>query len=235
MILGIIPARSGSKSIKDKNIKPLGGKPLMAHTILTGLKCSLIDKLIVSTDSQKYAEIAKSFGAEVPFIRPKELATDEATTESVLKHALETIEKKAQETIDVVVLMDLTSPFRKVKDVEECIEGLEKPETESVVTVCEVDHSPYFVMGIINQKGYFDYPLVKPEKPVFRRQDAPKVFRLNAAVYAIKRELVLKEDRFTNKTRVVEMPILRSSHIDSPEDLLYAEFLLKEGYVQFDY
>jgi len=234
MILGVIPARSGSKSVKDKNIKSLGGKPLMAHTILTGLKCKLIDKLIVSTDSQKYSEIAKSFGAEVPFLRPKELASDETSTESVLKHAMETLESKG-EKIETVVLLDLTSPFRSVKDIEKCIKNLNMPETESVVTVCQVDHNPFFVMGTVNQQGYFDYPLIKPKEKIFRRQDAPKVYRLNAAVYAIKKELVMREKRFTEKTRAIEMPIVRSSHIDSPEDFLYAEFLLKEGLVKFDY
>lgn len=235
MILGVIPARSGSISVKDKNIKPLGGEPLMAHTILTGLKCKLIDKLIVSTDSQEYAKIAESFGADVPFIRPEELATDTATTESVLKHALETIEIKTKRQVEIVVLLDPTSPFRTVEDINKCIQGLEKPETESVVTVCEVDHNPYFVMGTVNQDDYFDYPLIKLEKPIYRRQDAPRVYRLNAAVYAIKRELILREERFTNKTRVVEMPIIRSSHIDTLEDFLLAEFLIKEEYVKFDY
>jgi len=234
MILGVIPARSRSKLVKDKNIKPLGGKPLMAHTILTGLKCKLIDKLIVSTDSQKYADIAKEYGAEVPFIRPESLATDGASTESVLKHAVEMIEKK-ESKVETVVLLDVTSPFRLASDIEKCVKLLKKPGTESVVTVCEVDHNPFFVMGTVNQQGYFDYPLIKPKEKIFRRQDAPKVYRLNAAVYAIKRKLVLKEERFTNKTRVVEMSIIRSSHIDSQEDFLYAEFLLKEDLVKFDY
>jgi len=152
----------------------------------------------------------------------------------VLKHAVEMMERKG-EKVETVVLLDATSPFRLVSDIEQCIGLLKKPETGSVVTVCEVDHNPYFVMGTINQEGYFDYPLIKPEKPIYRRQDAPKVYRLNAAVYAISKEFVMKKTRFTEKTRVVEMPILRSSHIDSEEDFLYAEFLLKVGLVKFDY
>ena len=151
--------------------------------------------------------------------------------EPVLKHALETIEKQGKK-VDTLVLLDPTSPFRLISDITACLELLKQPETESVVTVCEVDHNPYFVMGTVNPEKYFHYPLIKPEKPIFRRQDAPKVFRLNACVYAIKRELILQNKRFTDKTRAVEMPIIRSTHIDSPEDFLFAEFLLSRKLIK---
>ena len=134
-----------------------------------------------------------------------------------------------------MVLLDPTSPFRQVSDISQCLELLKTAETESVVTVCEVDHNPYFVMGTVDKQQYFHYPLIKPEKPIFRRQDAPKVFRLNACVYAIKRELVLKEQRFTSKTKAMEMPIIRSTHIDSELDFIFAEWLIKGHYVKLDF
>ena len=94
-----------------------------------------------------------------------------------------------------------------------------------MVTVCEVDHNPYFVMGTVDERQYFHYPLIKPDLPIFRRQDAPKVYRLNACVYAIKRPVLEAGKIFTDRTRVVEMPQVRSSHIDHEVDYLYAEFL----------
>lgn len=233
MILAVIPARSGSKTVKDKSIRPLGGRPLMAWSIKAGLACKQIDKVVVSTDSNKYAQLAKFYGAEI-INRPPKLARDETAMEPVLKHALETIEKQG-EKVKTLVLLDPTSPFRLTSDISQCLELLNQPDTESVVTVCEVDHNPYFVMGTIDENQYFNYPLIKPNKPVFRRQDAPKVYRLNACVYAIKRELVLRELRFTAKTRAVEMPLVRSTHIDSPEDFLFAEFLLSRHLIKFDY
>lgn len=233
MILAVIPARSGSKSVKDKNIRPLGGRPLMAWSIKAGLACKAIDRVVVSTDSDKYAQLAKFYGAEI-INRPPELAQDETAMEPVLKHVLETVEKQG-EKLETLVLLDPTSPFRLVSDINQCLELLKQPETESVVTVCEVDHNPYFVMGTVDNKQYFHYPLIKPDQPIFRRQDAPKVYRLNACVYAIKRELVLQEKRFTDKTKAAEMPLLRSTHIDSPEDFLFAEFLLSRGLIKVDY
>lgn len=233
MILAVIPARSGSKLVKDKNIRPLGGRPLMAWSIKAGLACKQIDKVVVSTDSDKYSQLAKFYGAEV-IMRPEELARDETAMEPVLKHTLETVEKQG-EKVETLVLLDPTSPFRLISDITQCLELLKKPETESVVTVCEVDHNPYFVMGTIGPEAYFHYPLIKTEKPIFRRQDAPKVYRLNACVYAIKKELVLRKERFTAKTRAVIMPIIRSTHIDSPEDFLIAEFLIKGKYVKTDF
>lgn len=233
MILGVIPARSGSRSVKDKSIRPLGGRPLMAWSIKAGLACKQIDKVVVTTDSDKYAQLAKFYGAEI-INRPPELARDEIAMEPVLKHALETVEKQGKK-VETLVVLDPTSPFRLVSDITQCLELLTKPETESVVTVCEVDHNPYFVMGTIDQQQYFHYPLIKPDKPIFRRQDAPKVYRLNACVYAIKRELILKEERFTAKTRAVAMPLIRSTHIDSHEDFLFAEFLLDRKLIKLDY
>ncbi len=227
MILAVIPARSGSKSVKDKNIRPLGGRPLMAWSIKAGLACKQIDKVVVSTDSDKYAQLAKFYNAEV-IMRPAELAHDETPMIKVLQHTL------SAKPADLIVLLDPTSPFRLVKDIEICLGKINEPETDSVVTVCEAEHNPYYVVcGIEN--NYLKYPLVKPDKAIHRRQDAPKAYRLNAAVYVIKKDVLAGGKIFTAKTRVIEMPQIRSSHIDSELDFKFAEFLLKEKYVQLDF
>lgn len=232
MILCVIPARSGSKSVKDKNIKPLNGRPLMAWSIKATLACKQINKVVVSTDSDKYAQLAKFYGAEV-IMRPLELAQDDSSMIPVLQHAVKEIEKQG-EKIELIVLLDPTSPLRKVADIQKCLELIKQPETDSVITVCETEHNPFYVMGTI-KNDYWQFPLIKPDKEIHRRQDAPKVFRVNAVVYVIKKEVLMAGKIFTDKTRVVEMPQERSNHIDSELDFKYAEFLLKEGYVKLDY
>src|SRR3989344_5764876 len=129
MILAVIPARSGSKLVKDKNIRPLSGRPLMAWSIKAGLACKTIDQVVVSTDSDKYAQLAKFYGAEV-ISRPANLAQDDSPMIPVLQHAL----KANKLPVDLVVLLDPTSPFRTVKDIELCLEKINLPNTDSVVT-----------------------------------------------------------------------------------------------------
>ena len=146
----------------------------------------------------------------------------------VLQHALE------KNPADLVVLLDPTSPFRTVKDIELCLEKITKPETDSVVTVTEAEHNPYYVMCRVDD-DYLHYPLFQPPQKIHRRQDAPKVYRLNAAVYVIKSAVLLQGKIFTPKTRVVEIPQIRSSHIDSELDFKYADWLIKEKHVQLDF
>ncbi|MFC1626954.1 cytidylyltransferase domain-containing protein [Patescibacteria group bacterium] len=226
MILGIVPARSGSKSVKHKNIKLLAGKPLIYYSIKVGLDCKQIDKLVVSTDSQKYAKIARKYGAGV-ILRPKGLAEDDTPMIPVLQHAVKQIESK-REKVEVVILLDPTSPLRTAEDVKKCLDKLKLPETDSVVTVCKVEHNPYYVM-VEEENNYLKYSLFKPEKKIKRRQDAQSVYRVNAAVYAIKRDVLMKGQIFTKKTRMVKMPQKRSGHIDSQDDFKYVEYLFKEG------
>lgn len=199
----------------------------MAWSIKTALACKQIDKVVVSTDSDKYAQLAKFYGAEV-IMRPAELATDEAAMIPVLQHALKTY------PADLIVLLDPTSPLRNVNDINQCLELIKQPETDSVITICEAEHNPFYVMGVIKD-NYWLFPIAKPEKEIHRRQDAPKAYRVNAAVYVIKKEILMAGKIFTNKTRTVEMPQIRSSHIDSELDFKYIEFLLKEKYVKTDF
>lgn len=227
-VVGIIPARGGSKSTPKKNIRLLAGKPLIAYTIETAQECKMLNRTVVSTDNIEIAEVARKYGGDVPFMRPKELALDDTPMIPVLQYAVDFIEKNENVHVDVVVLLDPTSPFRRVEDIEECIQKLEHENSDSVVTVCEVEHNPYFVM--VELDGDKLVPLIKSDKVITRRQDAPKVYRLNAAVYAIKRDVLMNEDKIiTDNTMAVIMPQELSSHIDHEIDFVFVEFLIEKG------
>jgi N-acylneuraminate cytidylyltransferase/CMP-N,N'-diacetyllegionaminic acid synthase len=226
-IIAIIPARGESKSVQRKNIKLLAGKPLIAYTIETALKCKLLNRVIVSTDDKEIAAISKKHGAEVPFMRSRELALDSTPMLPVLQHAVSYMEQNEKSHIDVVVLLQPTSPFRKVSDIENCIKKLKNEKTDSVVTVCEAEHNPYFVMMKFQNDNLV--PFLKTEKPITRRQDAPKVYRLNGAVYAVRRDVLMNENKlFTDNTKAVIMPQERSIDLDSQLDFEFAELLLKK-------
>ena len=228
-IIAIIPARGGSKTIPRKNIKLLAGKPLIVYTIETALKSKLLDRVIVSTDDEEIAVISKKHGAEVPFIRPRELALDTTPMLPVLQHAVSYVERNGKSHVDIVVLLQPTSPFREVSDIKNCIEKLKNEKVDSVVTVCEAEHNPYFAMMKFQNDNLM--PLLKTEKPITRRQEAPKVYRLNGAVYAVRRNVLINENKiFTDNTKAVIMSQERSIDLDRPIDFEFAEFLIKKGY-----
>lgn len=227
-VLGVIPARGGSKSVPRKNIRLLADKPLIAYTIETAQNCKMLNRTVVSTDDEEIADIAKKYGGDVPFMRPKDLALDVTPMFPVLQHAVSFIEKNENVPVDVIVLLDPTSPSRRIEDIEECIQKLERENVDSVVTICEVDHNPYFVMMELD--GDRLVPLIKSDKVITRRQDAPIVYRLNAAVYAIKRDVLMNADKIiTDNTLAVIMPTERSIHIDHEIDFEFAEYLLEKG------
>ena len=226
MILGVIPARSGSKSVKDKNIRPLGGRPLMAWSIKTALACKQLDKVVVSTDSQKYANLAKFYGADV-VMRSKELAEDDTTMVQVLQHAIKEIEKTGNK-IDLVVLLDPTSPLKTVEDIASCVRKIQENKVDTVETVTETEHNPIFIMGTVNTNGEFVYLFKKQALSLTRRQDAPKIYRENAAVLVTTRKMVMeKKHLFNGKLMAVIMPQERSVHIDNLIDWKLAESLIK--------
>jgi len=231
MNIAIIPARKDSQGIKNKNLVVLAGKPLIAYSIQTALACKAINKVIVSTDSPAIANISKKFGAWVPFLRPRSLAKADTPLLPVLIHCLEFIERILKTRINNLILLDPTSPFRNNQDILKCLKLIEKPKTDSVVTVCEAEHNPYFVMRKI--KDNYLVSLIKPKKELTRRQDAPKVYRINAGVYVIKRDVLLSGKIFTPHTRAVMMPQVRSIHIDQLLDLQIAQFLIEKKYVKF--
>lgn len=221
--LGVITARSGSKGIKDKNIRELCGKPLMAYTIESALKCRYIDKVMVSTESNTYAAIAKSYGAEVPFLRSDKNSTDQAKSIDVLLEVLEEYEKLGY-VFENIVSLQPTSPLRTFQDLDEAFKLFYEKRADSVVSVCECEHNP-LLSGILpddlNMSGF-----IKSENNL-RRQDLKKFYRLNGAIY-ISNVSKLKQIRsfYGEKSYAYIMGQNESVDIDTEQDFVYAEFLM---------
>ncbi|WP_234122900.1 acylneuraminate cytidylyltransferase family protein [Clostridium hydrogenum] len=226
--LAIIPARSGSKGIIDKNIKEIENKPLMAYTIEASLKAKIFDDIIVSTDSKKYAEIAESYGASVPFFRPKELSTSEASNHDVILHVLSEM-KKLKKSYDYFVLLQPTSPLRNEKNIIESVDELLNNDANSVVSICEVDHSSSINI-VLNSTRRLDFLFDDSKK--FNRQDMKKEYRINGAIYMCKTEYFLKYKSFyKEKSYPYIMDKISSIDIDDIYQFNFAKFIIREGYV----
>jgi CMP-N-acetylneuraminic acid synthetase len=219
-IVAIIPARGGSKGIPRKNIKELCGKPLIAHIIGTALKVKEIDRVIVSTEDKEIAEIAKKYGAEVPFIRPEEFARDETPTSPVLQHAVKHLEEKENYRPDIVVLVYPTSPLLKAKRISEGIRMLKEGNFDSILSVVE-DRGHYWI-----EKGG-KYERLYP-KVVKNRQFTKPLFKENGAIYAYKRDILMEEAKIIDKKRgLLVMQKEESIDIDELIDFEIAELLIK--------
>lgn len=226
-VLCIIPARQGSKGLPGKNIKELLGKPLIAYTIEQARHSKYIDRVIVSTDSNEIADIAKKHGADVPFMRPKEYAADESSIFDVLLHAIDWMENKEKYFFDILVLLHVTSPLRDAKDIDNCIELLVKRNADNVFSVTPAHRNPYFNMVEVSKDG--KVRLVKKGDFVIR-QSAPEVFDMNASIYVWWKD-ILKEKKATllKKSLIYIMPKERSVDIDDAIDFKIAEMLLKDA------
>lgn len=230
-IVGIIPARGGSKGLPRKNILPLGGRPLISYTIEAALK-SKINRTIVSTEDKEIAEIARECGAEVPFLRPKKLATDTASSLSVILHALNYLEKKERYYSDVIVFLQPTSPFRTYKHINEALEMFFSSDVDSVISVCETEYHPYY-MYWRKMNGKLE-EFVKIKNKPLRRQDLPTIYRINDAIVITKREYfkkVRKNSPCFNPKSVKGYIMDRISSVDINDkfDFLLAEFIMKSG------
>ena len=225
-ILGLIPARGGSKGIPGKNIKYLAGKPLIAWTIESALKSKTCSRLIVTTDDEKIARVAREWGADVPFIRPKILATDTSTSISVVEHALIWLEENEQNFPEYIMLLQPTSPLRTRADICNCVDIARTKKAIAVVSVCEANPHPYIVKKI-SETGTLEN-FIPMEKVYDRRQDMPLAYALNGAIYLNRCDSLLSTHSFTPEgTLAYIMPKERSIDIDSPVDFQIAEFLLQ--------
>lgn len=224
-ILGLIPARGGSKGIPGKNIKNIAGKPLIAWTIESALKSKTCSRLIVTTDDEKIARVAREWGADVPFIRPKILATDTSTSISVVEHALKWLEENEQKFPEYIMLLQPTSPLRTRDDICNCVDIARTKKAIAVVSVCEANPHPYIVKKI-SETGTLEN-FIPMEKVYDRRQDMPPAYALNGALYLNRCDSLLSTHSFTpDGTLPYIMPKERSIDIDSPLDFQIAEFLL---------
>lgn len=221
-VLGIIPARGKSKGVPRKNMKRLGGKPLIVWTIEESKKSRYLDRFILSSEDEEIMLFARYLGCDVPFVRPVELAQDDTPGIEPVLHALETL----PERYDYVVLLQPTSPLRTKEDIDRCIELCVKQNASSCVSVTESDKSPYW-MYVLNEIGKIT-PLLETEKRYNRRQDLPKVYTVNGAVYIAEVGWLLSNRSFmSNETHGYIMPRERSVDIDTELDFKFAEFLLQ--------
>lgn len=227
-ILSVICARGGSKGVPLKNLKPLLGKPLIAHTIEQVKKLDGIDRIIVSTDSPVLKKISLEYGAAVPFLRPKRLATDTTPTVPVLIHAVSQAEKLYDEVYDIIIYLDPTNPIRTPRDIQGALDLLiDHPETLSVLSVVESCKNPYFNMLEVNDRGYA-FLSKKINKPIGRRQDAPCVYSMNASIYILRKgALVTKRTFFTHRTRLYHMSEDTSIDIDTSLGFELVTFLMQ--------
>ncbi len=223
--VAFIFAREGSKGLPGKNIRNFGDKPLIAWSIECALSVKAIDQVIVSTDSTVIAEISRSYGAEVPFIRPRELATDESPEWFSWKHALDYVRRSSGALPDAMVSLPATSPLRAVSDVESCMEKFSKGGCDVVVTVSEAYRNPYFNMVRDVSDGVVE--LVMKDSQVSRRQDAPIIRDLATVCYVANPEFVLSHNSiFEGRVKAVNVPKERAIDIDTLLDFQIAEFLL---------
>jgi len=218
--LCIIPARGGSKGLPGKNIKKLANKPLIAYTVEHAKNSKYIDRTIVSTDDEAIASIAKKYKAEVPFLRPKRLATDRARSLDALLHAVQWIEKNEKRFYDILVLLHVTAPLRESKDIDTCIKMLVEKRADNVFSVTEAHRNPYFNMVEVDKMGR---PKLVKKGNFSNRQTATVVYDMNASIYVWKMDAFKNmRSTFMQKTYVYVMPKERSVDIDDYFDFKIA-------------
>jgi CMP-N-acetylneuraminic acid synthetase len=224
--VAFIFARGGSKGLPGKNIRPLNCKPLIAWSIEHALAVKRIDRVIVSTDSDEIAELARQYGAEVPFMRPAELAGDNSPEWLAWRHALNYLRESMGVLPEVMVSVPTTSPLRLPIDIENCLDEYEKGDVDMIITVTNAHRSPYFNMVKTNADG--SVGLVNPpQATIARRQDAPVVYDMATVCYVAKPEFVMAHNStFEGRVKAVHVPAERAIDIDTLLDFQIAESLL---------
>lgn len=228
-VIATICARGGSKGLPGKNLRPLAGKPLIVHTIEHALACRGIEGVFVSTDDARIAEVAQRAGAQVPHLRPAELATDEAPKLPAIEHLVSHLERGGMK-IDVVVDLQPTSPLRRPEDIEAAL-GLLDADTDLVVSVTEPSHNPYYTLAEVEADAQGLLQLSKPAR-FARRQDAPAVWGLNGSIYVWRRAALPKaiaEGFWSVRAKPYAMPRRRSVDIDDLEDFELAQWYLQRS------
>ena len=223
--VAIIPARSGSKGLKDKNIRPLAGKPLLAYSIEAAKAAGMFDEIMVSTDSKKYAKIAEEYGAKVPFLRSEELSSDTASSWDVIKDILKRYEGSGK-IFDTFTLLQPTSPLRTGSDIAAAYEVMKDKEANAVISVCEVDHSPLWT-NVLPPDGSLQefFNITVYDLP---RQKLPVYYRLNGAVYIAKVPYFMESGNiYEDKCYAYIMDRKASVDIDEEFDFVIAEAIMK--------
>lgn len=225
--LALIPARAGSKRLPNKNLLPVAGKPLIAWTIEAALASGCFDRVLVSTDSEALADIARAHGAEAPFLRPAELSSDTASSMDVIRHALGWLEA-AHGLPETTTLLQPTSPLRTADDIRAAFARFRDTGADSVVSVSEAEHSPLWSNTLPEDGSLAGF--LRPEVLGKRSQDLPTYYRLNGAIYIARTSSLLAQGGFLGaNSYAYVMPAERAIDIDHCADLLLADILLREG------
>lgn len=232
-LLAVIPARGGSKALPGKNTRPFLGLPLIAHTILFARLCPEISRCIVSTDSAEIADVARQFGADVPFLRPADLAQDDTPMWPVLRHALAYVEQYDGLPYNMLLLLDPTSPAREPSDISGALERLRKGTTaDGIIGVSRPYFNPIWTC-VVEREGWMA-DLIDEGSTFDRRQDVPLVYRINGSVYIWRTEFVRRQKqswRRTGRHLIYEIPESRATSIDTGEEFERAELLVKSGVI----
>lgn len=227
-ILGLIPARGGSKGIPGKNIKKLGGKPLLQYTTESAKQSCLLNRVILSSDDREIIGVAEKIGLEVPFLRPQELAQDDTSSLAVIQHALHFFAKKGEQ-FDAVCLLQVTSPFRRKGLIDAAIEKFSKDNFDSLVSVREVpaEFNPHWIY----EEKVGQLKIATGEKEIIsRRQELPKAYHRDGAIYLTKTEVLLEQNSlYGNKIGFIDTTGDPYVNLDTPEDWERAEALVESG------
>jgi len=231
-VLGVIPARGGSKGVPGKNLKPLAGKPLIAYILEAALQAKTLDRVIVSTEDEEIATVARGYGAEVPFLRPQELAGDEVSLIPVVKHAVEQLDKMDWKA-DIVASLQPTSPLTESRDIENAVNKMIKTGCDSVVSIRQINQPhPYWAMKLHEDRLF---PLYAEGFRFLQRQDLPSLYALTGAIYVRKKGLLEKwsgrDFALGEDVRAIIMDKETSIDINSPLDFLVAEAIFKDKVV----
>ncbi|MFR9710706.1 cytidylyltransferase domain-containing protein [Paenibacillus sp. MB22_1] len=224
--LAIITARGGSKGVPLKNIKPLNGVPLIEYTIKAALSSHCIDEVLVTTDHEEIAKVSRKAGALVPFLRPAELATDEAKSVDAMIHAIDYYEKHFNCKVNDVILLQPTSPLRTANDIDQAWNQYQRLHVESLQSVVETSDHPYYLRDI-NEGILVKYDQ-QESRTDLRRQDLSKLYRLNGAIYIVKRDIIMNDKTlFSDRCGAYIMSKENSVDIDDWIDFQIAEVLIK--------
>lgn len=222
--IAVIPARSGSKGVKDKNIRQLCGKPLLAYSVETALKANIFDRVHVSTDSERYQEIAQKYGADVPFLRKPDMASDTASTWDAMRFVLDEYKKRGEE-FDILTVLQPTSPLRTSEDISAAYSYFQKKEANMISSVCEMEHSPLWSNTLpddLSMENFEDESIV-----LCPRQALPTFYRENGAIYMIKVDYLFScNNIYKNKCYAFIMQAEHSVDIDTELDFRIAETIL---------
>lgn len=222
--VAIIPARGGSKGVPMKNIRPINGLPLIAYTIKAALDSELFEDVIVSTDSEEIANVAREYGADVPFVRPADISGDMATSDAVVTHAIDFMKKQGKE-YDEVFKLQPTSPLRTATHIKEAYSLFKEKNADFVVSFCECEHTPLW-SGELGEDGSIDGFMSNLDKSACR-QSYPTFYRLNGAIYIAKVDKFIENGSFIGKNGFAYvMEQIDSIDIDSQLDFNFAEFLI---------